>query len=257
MFTFAQPVLVHEVGYVSSGVIAPRDVTLGISVVRYTSDRTAAPAFVATSDLQGREKDAPHRLAAELIAEEIVALQELQLLPYFDFCALCGDFYDYPDLRKIGGTGDVTEAINAMAKTATRTFLVLGNHDEVRRDDLHSAVALLDGNTVETGTYTIAGVSGIVGDPHRSNRRPEGDFLRSLGKCCSSKPDFLLLHQGPSGATEHQKGSASVTAALKARTNLFVLFGHVHWQRPFHQDGGNAFWNVDSRVLAFIPSCRH
>jgi len=46
-----------------------------------------------------------NRLVGEYVAEEIAVLQETGELPAFELCLLCGDFYDYPDLRKLGQGG--------------------------------------------------------------------------------------------------------------------------------------------------------
>lgn len=254
MITVENPVLVHEIAYRSSGSSSPRDLTLQISTVRYTSTGDVAPAFLATADLQGREKHSGNRLLGELAAEEIVALQQLNVLPQFDFCFLCGDFYDYPDLRKLGGTGDVTIAINALSQTASRTFAVLGNHDEVQGSNLHPEVTVLDGNVMKIESLTIGGVSGVVGDPKRNNRKREDEFLAAVERCSNSKTDILLLHQGPKGPTEAERGFDALNDLLRKRAELLVVFGHCHWPQPFHPEGRNLFCNVDARMLAFIPA---
>ena len=254
MFIVENPVLVHEIEYCSSGSSSPRDLTLKISTVRYTSTANATPTILATADLQGRERHASNRLLGELAAEEIIALQELGVLPRFDLCTLCGDFYDYPDLRKLGGTGDVTPVINALSKTAVRTFAVLGNHDEVRESELSPEVTILDGNAIKIESLTIAGVSGIVGNPKRNNRKTEDEFLSAVERCSNSRIDILLLHQGPEGPTEAEYGFYKLNEFLKKRADLLVMFGHCHWSEPFHCECRNLFCNVDARVIAFLPA---
>jgi 3',5'-cyclic-AMP phosphodiesterase len=254
MFTVDEPTLVHEIAYRSSGSSAPRNLTLQIHTVRYRSPCKNAPTFLATADLQGRETGVQNRLLGELLAEEVAILQELQELPTFDLCVLCGDFYDYPDLRKLGGTGDVTSVLNALSQTANQTFAVLGNHDEVNADDLKSNITLLDGNVVKTDTFTIGGVSGIIGSSGRNNRKSESEFLVAVDQCSTSRTNLLLLHQGPKGATDEARGLDLINARLQRRANLLVLFGHCHWPFPFVMEGKNLFCNVDARVLAFIPN---
>ncbi len=253
MFTVDDPALIHEIAYRSSGASAPRDLTLEVCTVRYRSDRGHSPTFLATADLQGRETGKHNRLLGELVADELIALQELGELPAFDMCVLCGDFYDYPDHRKLGGTGDVTTALNALSRTASQTFAVLGNHDEVDVNGLRSEIRILDGEVVTTDTFTIGGVSGIVGNPRKNNRKPESDFLSAVDKCSNSRTDLLLLHQGPQGSTDAARGSELINHQLQRRSNLLVLFGHCHWPAPFYNEGQNLFCNVDARVLAFIP----
>lgn len=257
MIAVEEPVPLHEIEYRSSGSSSPRDLTLQISTVRYKSTSAFTPTFLATADLQGREKHDSNRLLGELVADEIIALQELDILPAFDFCTLCGDFYDYPDLRKLGGTGDVTPAINALSKTASHTFAVLGNHDEIQNDELNPDVTILDGTSGTASSCTIAGVSGIVGDPKRNNRKTETDFLAAVDRCLTSGTDILMLHQGPKGPTEAERGFEAINELLKKkRSQLLVVFGHCHWPAPFHRAGHNLYCNVDSRVLAFIPAIK-
>lgn len=206
MFVVDEPTLVHEIAYRSSGSTAPRELTLEIHTVRYRYGRGPAPTFLATADLQGRESGEGNRLLGELAAEEIIALQELGELPAFDLCILCGDFYDYPDFRKLGGTGDVTPALNALSHTASETFVVLGNHDEIDAHDLRTKITVLDGDVATTDTFTIGGISGIIGNPRKNNRKSESDFLSAIDKCSNSSTDLLLLHQGPQGSSDAARG---------------------------------------------------
>ncbi len=254
MITVEEPVLLHEIEYRSSGSREPRDLTLQIFTVRYTASKDCAPTFLAAADLQGREKLDSNRLLGELAADEIIALQELGAVPACDFCLLCGDFYDYPDFRKLGGTGDVTSAINALSKTASKTFAVLGNHDEIQESELEPQVTILDGDAAEFESVTIAGVSGIVGNPRRNNRKTEPQFLEAVQRCANATPDILLLHQGPVGPTEDELGLSAINDILKKPSDLLVMFGHCHWTQPFYSEGQNLMCNVDGRVLVFVPS---
>jgi len=253
MLTIDKLELLHEVYYSSSGSNSPRELTLGISIVRYSNKGGPTPTFLVSGDLQGRESNESNRLLGELVADEIEALQELELLPPFDFCSLCGDFYDYPDLSKLGGTGDVTSALNALSRCATNTFAVLGNHDEVDLGQLSSRVQILDGEVVKTKSFVIGGVSGIIGNPKRNNRKTEPEFLEALQKVSGSKTDIVMLHQGPEGATDACHGLKLINEVLLNRSDLLVLFGHCHWEEPFHHEGNNLFCNVDARMLAFLP----
>lgn len=254
MFCVREPEIIHEIDYRSSGTSNPRDLTVQISKVLYEPQVHSSPTFLATADLQGRETTDANRLLGERVADEVLILQELGDLPALDLCLLCGDFYDYPDLRKLGGTGDVTPAFNALSKTAKETFAVLGNHDEVTIDELLPSIRLLDGDTVKTDWLTVSGVSGIVGDPKRNNRKTEAEFLAAIDHCSTARTDLLLLHQGPQGNGPGARGLDVVNQRLRRRSNLLVLFGHCHWNEPFHVEGRNVFCNVDARVLVFIPA---
>lgn len=253
MFEIQPPQLIHQIRYRSSGSQGPRNLTLPVLTVRYRAEGLANPAFIVTADLQGRECGSSNRLIGEYVADEIAILQEIGELPTFELCLLCGDFYDYPDLRKLGGTGDVTSAINALSRLAPQTMVVLGNHDTIASEQLVPTVKILDGDIVETEAFTIGGVSGVVGNPRRNNRKLEADFMQAIDRCSNSRVDLLLLHQGPRGATEQDLGLSLINQHLVKRSELMVFFGHCHWQEPFHHEHRNLFCNVDARIIAFLP----
>jgi 3',5'-cyclic-AMP phosphodiesterase len=246
------PELVHVVSYRTSGTEQPAVRTLEFSVVRYVPETPLAMCFVATADLQGRERGPENRLLGEFVAEELAALTESSTIPRPSFCCLCGDFYDYPDLHKRGGTGDVTSVLNAFARCVGPTLAVLGNHDELH-GTLHPEVQLLDGQIRSVAGVRIGGVSGIVGNPERNQRKTEGAFLRSLESVLNAEPEIVLLHQGPEGPTERFRGWGTLNATLEYASNRLVLFGHCHWPEPFFAESGNLYANVDSRVLIFVP----
>ncbi|MCI0680990.1 MAG: hypothetical protein L0Y71_02705 [Gemmataceae bacterium] len=200
-----------------------------------------------------RRRAGRNRLVGELVADEIAVLQEFGDIPRIDLCLLCGDFYDYPDLRKLGGTGDVTPVLNAMSRIAARTVAVLGNHDEVANDQLAGSITILDDDVISTDSFVIGGVSGIVGDAARHQRRSEADFVKAVQRCAAARIQILMLHQGPQGPSDAYRGLSPINALLQARSGLLVLFGHCYWPDPFHIEGRNLFCNVDGRVLLFIP----
>jgi Icc-related predicted phosphoesterase len=221
--------------------------------VRYRS-KGPQPTFLACADLQGREADArQNRLLGESAADEIKSLQELGVLPQLDLCLLCGDFYDYPDLRKLGGTGDVTAALNALSSTAWQTFAVLGNHDEVNVGQLVADVRILDGKIARPGSFTLGGVCGIIGNPAKNQRKTDEEFLAALQYATGSQTNVLLLHQGPQGASAHPPVFDPVHDYLQTRKELLVLFGHKHWDEPFHAAGQNLYCNVHERIVVFVP----
>jgi len=253
MFEVGTPSLIHTVTFRCSGSIERRIRQLNMYSVHYKSELEEPPVFLAAADLQGREIGSHNRLVGEVVAEEICVLQEVGAIPNCSLCLLCGDFFDDPEVRKLGGTGNVTAAINAMSKTADQTLAVLGNHDLVDPDRLDSTVEILDGNAIETGCLVIGGVSGIVGRPSRNNRKSASEFLTALQDCLSERPQIVLLHQGP-GFGPAMPGWDPINCELRTHSDLLVLFGHCHWpDGPFHVDGRNLMSNVDGRVLVFIP----
>ncbi|WP_254514043.1 metallophosphoesterase family protein [Anatilimnocola floriformis] len=253
MFTHDEPELIHEIPFRTSGSSGPRNRRLPVYTVRYENSAGPQPTILATADLQGREKESTNRLLGELLADEIERLQQAEDLPALDLCLLCGDFYDYPDLNKLGGTGDVTSAFNALARIASETAAVLGNHDELNPHELLTEVRVLDGKTFHSRSFTIGGVSGILGNPRKNNRKTEEEFLTAIEHCTDRCANVLLFHQGPQGNGPQQAGLDLINAALEPCRDLLVLCGHCHWDEPFHQEGQNLFCNVDGRVLIFLP----
>lgn len=253
MIEIGVPTLVHELPFRNSGSKGPRNCRLPVWKVCYRASGPQ-PTFVAMADLQGREADAAkNRLLGEAAADDIKSLQKSGALPKLDLCLLCGDFYDYPDLRKLGGTGDVTSALNALSTTAWQTFAVLGNHDEVDIGRLLPDVRILDGEIARPHSFKIAGVSGIIGNPAKNQRKTEEEFLAAVELCTGSTVNVLLLHQGPIGARGDSPGFDPIHDHLQTCQNLLVLFGHKHWDEPFHSDGRNLYCNVHERVLVFVP----
>jgi Icc-related predicted phosphoesterase len=131
---------------------------------------------------------------------------------------------------------------------------VAGNHDEVTASqvaELGPDVALLDGSRRSYGGITVAGVSGVVGDPERVLRRAEKDFLGLVEKVTTPAPDALLLHEGPEGERAGQRGRASLRSLLERRAPALTLCGHVHWDEPVASLGAGHVINVDARVVIF------
>jgi Icc-related predicted phosphoesterase len=175
------------------------------------------------------------------------------VLPDLDLCLLCGDFFDYPDLRKLGGTGDVTSALNALSTTAWQTFAVLGNHDEVNVGELVPEVRILDGEIAKPSSLTIGGVSGVIGNPTKNQRKTEEEFLVALQIATGSAVNVLLLHQGPQDAIKILPVFDPIHDFLQTRKELLVLFGHRHRDEPFLADGQNLYCNVHERIMVFVP----
>ncbi len=168
---------------------------------------------------------------------------------------LTGDLYSAPGADRRGASGPVVDVWLAFAAAGCRMlFGVAGNHDEVSGTqvaELGPEVALLDGDRRDFGGVTVAGISGIVGDPGRARRRTEKDFLALAGKLTTPPPDVLLLHEGPVGNRPGQLGRASLRSTLERRAPALTLCGHVHWAEPVANLGDGHIVNVDSRVVIF------
>ncbi|WP_411992079.1 metallophosphoesterase family protein [Agarivorans sp. DSG3-1] len=206
-------------------------------------------SFVLTSDLQGREQNQKtNRLIGELVAEELSLLSDMGEIPSISFVALAGDFYDHPQLHKVGGTGDVAGVWNAFAKEFPIVVGVLGNHDIVAESHLASNAIVLDGNSKNCLGIRIGGVSGIIGSSDRNQRKSQPEFMRALAKVTSVKNDLILLHLGPEDTVNSQKGDPEITNHLLTKDTGIVAFGHHHWRKPFIELGKNQMLNVDKRL---------
>lgn len=243
----------HELEYRSSGRGGlVRDVVLPFYKIKVDKLPEGFKSVVATSDLQGRERDTNrNRLVGEAVSDELVLLQELQEIPPIDLVFLAGDLYDYPDCRKLGGTGDVTSVLNAFARNFEVVVGVHGNHDLVHEDRLLDNVIILDGEIKQAAGLMIGGVSGIVGRSDRNQRKTDSEFRKALTKSLTDKTQVLLLHQGPDDPMNNQIGDPAIREFLESSGSAIVIFGHCYWRRPFVQMGANQVLNVDNRLYVF------
>jgi hypothetical protein len=234
-----------------------------LSVERLHVDALPAgcEALLAAGDLQGI---APSPLGGDpellgiAVADYLGVWSESGLLPPADRVGalLTGDLYSAPEADRRGASGRVLDVWLAFAAAGCpMVFGVAGNHDEVTApqvNELGADVALLDGDRRTYGGITVAGVSGVVGDPSRALRRTEKDFLGLIERVITPVPDALLLHEGPVGNRADQLGRASVHSLLERRAPSLTLCGHVHWDEPVASLGSGHIVNVDGRVVIFV-----
>ncbi len=214
-------------------------------------------SFVITSDIQGREKNkTTNRLAGEAAAEELALLYRQGKIPVINFIALAGDFYDYPDLHKLGATGDVTSVWNAFAKVSPFVVGVHGNHDTVEKTKLAANTIVLDGTSTNYLGLRIGGVCGIIGSKNRNQRKSRQEFIAALARVTRSKNDLILLHQGPEENRDDYRGDPEITAHLTTNSSSIVAVGHSHWKTPYRQLGKNQALNVDRRLYLITAADR-
>jgi Icc-related predicted phosphoesterase len=239
----------------------PQNIQLGVE--RLPVDRLPAgcDALVAAGDLQGV---APSPLGGQpellgvALADYLQVWAESGLLPPPDRLGvlLTGDLYSAPGADRRGASGAVLDVWLAFAAAGCpMVYGVAGNHDEVtvaQVTELGREVALLDGDRREFGSVTVAGISGIVGDPDRPLRRTEKDFLALLAKLTTPPVDVLLLHEGPVGDRAGQLGRSAIRSTLERRAPMLTLCGHVHWAEPVAALGAGHIVNVDARVVVLM-----
>jgi hypothetical protein len=238
----------------------PQNVQLGVERLPVDTLPAGCDALLAAGDLQGV---APSPLGGDpellgiALADFLGVWAEIGLLPAAGRVGvlLTGDLYSAPGADRRGASGTVFDVWLAFAAAGCpMVFGVAGNHDEVTAAqvaELGPDVALLDGDRRGFGGVTVAGISGIIGDPGRALRRTEKDFLTLVGKLATPPPDVLLLHEGPAGDRADQLGRAVVRSTLERRAPTLTLCGHVHWAEPVAVLGDGHIVNVDARVVVF------
>jgi len=214
-------------------------------------------SLVLTSDLQGREAGGQNWLLGVPVAEALLALSRESVIPAPDAVFLCGDLYDYPECRKRGGTGPVDEVFQAFSAITPEVVGVLGNHDQIEYPEaLPDNTTVLDGEVVGVlGNLNVGGVSGIVGNPNRNQRRTEDDFLAALESVTDQAPDILLLHQGPTDPERaNRRGDPGVALSLETGFQGLTVLGHTRWGWPWLISlGEGQALNVDGRVVVVLP----
>jgi len=243
----------HTLGYRTSAYGGKvRKVELPFYKVRVENLPQGVNSIVAMSDLQGRETDeTQNRLVGEAVANELNLLQEKGRIPSIDLALLAGDLYDFPDLRRMGGTGDVTSVLNTFADNIPHVVGVLGNHDLVRKNELKSNIQILDGKVEQVAGLSVGGVSGIIGKSKKNQRKTLAEFDVALKTIFSQHLNIALLHQGPNDPLNGQRGEPAIYDFLASNGNALVIFGHCHWRIPIVEIGNNTLLNVDNRVYVF------
>lgn len=225
-------------------------------------------ALVVTSDLQARETfhDAcglPPRLLGEAVAERLAG----EWLPDWGLphaartgIVLAGDFWTEPALDARGGIGDVTPVWRAFGRHFAWVAGVAGNHDAFGREPgapprFNGNLHFVDGRRECLDGLSVAGVSGIIGNPRKPWRRTDEDYLEAVERVLrdSTQPDpidILILHDGPDVLLHGFKGWASVRVLIENHPPRLVIRGHDHWPEPLVElECGVQVLNVDKRVV--------
>ena len=258
---------IHELSYLnaSHGPGGFEEVRLPVLEAAVDHLPESVEAIVATGDLQGRERfeDAgggPLRLPGEVLPgwlAETVFARDGYPRPDQVSVWLAGDLYTVPALDRRGGTGDVTAVWKAMREVFGWVAGVAGNHDlfgtalAVRPHCSRSSrMHFLDGERVSIGGLTIAGVSGIIGNPRRPQRKSEEQYLALVERLLGERPDVLLLHDGPEAPFPGCRGSASVREVAQRCPATLIVRGHAYWPTPLVElVNGTQVLNVDARVV--------
>lgn len=199
--------------------------------------------ILITSDLQGRELGDKNRLIGEVVAEKVSSFCKV------DISILAGDFYDDINCKKRSAFGDVSAVWNKFAEISEYVVGVNGNHDIVDANNLKDNITILDGNKINIGEINFTGISGVMGNPRKNQRRLDTDFLFLLNKIITKKTDVIILHQGPDNGTDY-KGDVAIKEIIKNKYDGLLIFGHCFWQKDwFVNIGRSQALNVDNRVI--------
>lgn len=214
-------------------------------------------AVVLTGDLQGITPS-PYGgrdvLLGIALADHMAVWSASGMLPRLDRVGvvLAGDLYSAPRANRRGASGEVLDVWLAFAAAGCAWIVgVAGNHDLLTAEEVAGlgAAALLDGDTVEYGGVRFGGVGGVIGDPRRTDRRAEEEFLALLAAVGRAGPEVLVLHEGPPGVRREQYGNPVISAQLEGAGAGLTVCGHVHWDRPLARLGAGHVVNVDGRVV--------
>lgn len=263
--TSIEPKLLAEIRYLNAG-RGPGDFYSDVVPVHrgYASGMPAGTsAIVVTADLQGRETfESSGGQPLRLLGEVVPAMLRAEVLPSLGLpkgdigVLLAGDFYTVPTLDKRGGTGDVRPVWDAFAAEFDWVAGVAGNHDtfadDAQRPKFASPIHFLDNDHVTIGGVSIAGLSGIPGNPRRPWRRTEDDYVKTLGMLLRENPAITIMHEGPDAPVSGFRGSPRIREVFEQSTveNTLVVRGHSHWPEPLAElECGTQVLNVDARVV--------
>jgi Icc-related predicted phosphoesterase len=221
-------------------------------------------AVLVAADLQGVvpdwHDDGRPRLLGEELADVYLTLADEGVVPPAAATGvmLAGDLYSAPDASERGASGDVRSVWEAFASAFRWVVGVAGNHDRFgsTRDQARfvarRGVHLLDGDVVALDGLRVGGVGLIAGNPNKPGRRSEADQLGLLELVLTERPDVLVVHQGPTGASD-QRGSLGIRDELSRHPPPLTICGHCHWHRPlFELDGHAQILNVDGRAVVLV-----
>lgn len=262
--------IVHQLPYLNAPPRGgpPLRGLLDIEVLRASGIGQFA-GLVVTGDLQFRAKRdlkswEPGPMLGEVLAEELALLCDSGILPAASSLGvvLTGDLFCGEEVDRRGETGDVRSVWEAFAQRFMAVVGVAGNHDtfgDQREEKSFRSGAgryLLDLDVVTVGGLSIGGLSGIVGDPGRRNRRVEDEYVVGV-EVLTTAPglDLLVLHESPGLSQHGLVGNERVAQLLGARHVPLVVCGHSHWgQHLAELPSGTQVLNVDARCVVLLPA---
>ena len=178
----------------------------------------------------------PDNLKALLLERKISSEKVLALL--------CGDLFG---TTKRGGSGEVTNIWENFENTFGKVVGVLGNHDILQAD---ASFHLLDGNIISFEGLQIGGISGVIGNPKKVNRKDPNTYRLLLTGILQKKPDIVIIHECPEVTTDSLPGREDLARWLKeSRNGTFICTGHVPWNVLMADIPPHKILNIEQRVV--------
>ena len=135
-----------------------------------------------------------------------------------------------------------------------------GNHDTFGSNDnlrpkFRPPLHFLDGDVKDIDGISIAGISGIIGNPKRPWRKYDDDYLATVESALNRHPKILLMHDGPNSPEDGYQGSPRIRQTLEQGPPTLVVRGHSHWKNPLAKlSNGTQVLCVDARVVILRES---
>lgn len=232
-------------------------------ILRATVDGLPAglSGMVVLADLQGSGgyESEPRLPTFDAIDELIRLAADGTVPPLREMIAVTvGDLFAHLDSHKRGGSGDVRGCWRALRAEFQAVVGVAGNHDrfgdtsaEYASFRAEDGIHLLDTETAAVAGVRFAGVCGVIGNERRVFRHAEADFHAAIELMVQSRPDWLLLHEGPVTSVDPARtANAGIRERCARLTKGIVICGHNHTEHPVEQlASGTQVLSAHERVI--------
>lgn len=154
--------------------------------------------------------------------------------------------------------GDPTQSYIFLNRVAKEFYFVQGNHDlpndhhQEKKIKKKNYSMIPDGKSVTTLIGKISGVNGIISNRSHPYKMPKTQYINLLRKSISTKPSILMTHDTPE--IPNNIGDNDIFKIVDKSNIKVHFFGHCHHDQFHHLINGTNYFNLDDRVLIFIPN---
>ncbi len=216
--------------------------------------------IVVLADLQGSggSVSLPRLPTLDALEELLRLTADGSIPPLSEMIALtAGDLFAHLDSHKRGGSGDVRGCWRALRAEFQAVVGVAGNHDRFGETDAEyvsfraeDGMHLLDTEIAEVAGVRFAGVCGVIGNERRVFRHAEADFHAAIELMVQSRPDWLLLHEGPvTSADPARTANAGIRERCARLTHGIVVCGHNPAETLEQLASGTQVLSAHERVI--------